>query len=205
MSVPQITRKVPRGENKLTVIGEPKRKRKNLFVQCRCACGTVKTIRLDWVGTVIKSCGCSRWSWGNGSRRLKKIYSVWAQMLARCRNKQHKYYSFYGGRGITVCDRWLEFKAFLSDMGEPPTGLSLERKDNNRGYEPENCVWATKLAQQRNMRSNRKLTIDGETLCIREWSSRSGVHNQTIRGRLERGWLPHRAVFTPIDTRCLHQ
>lgn len=87
-------------------------------------------------------------------------------MVSRCRNPQSKYFKNYGGRGITVCDRWLAFGNFLKDMGERPDGLSLDRKDNNKGYSPDNCKWATRAEQNSNQRRNVYVVIQGETLCF---------------------------------------
>jgi hypothetical protein len=81
-----------------------------------------------------------------------KIYMIWSEMIARCNRPTHKRYSDYGGRGITVCDRWRDFTAFYEDMGDRPHGRSLDRIDNDKGYSPENCQWATAIEQRANRR-----------------------------------------------------
>jgi hypothetical protein len=86
-------------------------------------------------------------------------YNTWEHMLARCRNPNNKRWKRYGGRGITVCERWLTFENFLADMGEKPPGLTIERKDNDGNYEPGNCKWATTTDQNRNS-SRAKLTME---------------------------------------------
>ena len=84
-----------------------------------------------------------------------RAYKSWQSMKQRCLNPNNKRYAAYGGRGITICERWLEFANFYAEMGDRPVGLTLERKDNSRGYEPGNCVWATYKEQANNRRNNR--------------------------------------------------
>jgi len=118
-------------------------------------------------------------------------------MKARCGNPNADAYHDYGARGITVCDAWMDFGAFHADMGEPPPGSTLERRDNALGYSPENCVWASRTEQGRNKRNNRLLTIGGETLPMSAWAERYGVKIGTIHRRLKTGWSPMAAVLTP--------
>jgi len=97
-------------------------------------------------------------------------------MKARCYSKKHKFYSYYGGRGIAVCDRWKDdFWAFVRDMHPKPKGYTLERLDNDRDYEPGNVVWATRKRQMLNMRRNRLITSFGQTLTLAEWSEKTGT------------------------------
>jgi hypothetical protein len=105
-------------------------------------------------------------------------------MHDRCRNPRARKYPLYGARGITVCKRWASFEAFLSDMGEKPDGLSIERLDNLRGYEPNNCKWATPVEQANNTRRNRRLTFRGETLTLTAWARRLGLYPSTLHERL---------------------
>lgn len=126
-------------------------------------------------------------------------YHIWHGMVARCTNPNCAAYPDYGARGITVCDAWLTFEGFYRDMGERPAGKSLERTDNSKGYDPANCVWASRKAQNRNKRSNVLLTIKGETLCMSEWAERSGIKYATIHQRFTKyGWSAERSVFTPL-------
>ena len=130
---------------------------------CRCACGTEKKVRIsNLLRGLTRSCGCLRVEC-NSTHRLSYTpeYDVWIAMKQRCQNPNVKQYQDYGGRGITVCQRWVEsFQAFIEDMGRRPNGAAtLERQDNDCGYTPGNCIWATRAQQALNKRcaSNTKL------------------------------------------------
>lgn len=107
-------------------------------------------------------------------------------MISRCTNPKHPSYFRYGGRGIVVCDRWLKFENFLADMGERPDGLTLERKDNNLGYNPENCRWATKKEQSRNTSRTVFAEFCGERVPLIEIAERLGIKVATLHYRLAR-------------------
>lgn len=130
-------------------------------------------------------------------------YKSYWDMKARCLYPSNSHYKSYGGRGITICDRWLEsFENFLEDMGEKPKGLTLERKDVNKGYCPENCIWATQKRQQRNKRNNLYITINGQTKCLSEWCEIYNINVQTVHSRIKRGgWDEVRAITTPSRER----
>lgn len=113
-----------------------------------------------------------------------KIYKRWAEMKRRCYAKSAANYPSYGGRGITVCDRWRNsFKAFLEDMGEIPEGMTLDRIDNNGPYCKENCRWATDVQQARNTRRNVSLTVNGVTKNMKTWCSELGLKYATVKAR----------------------
>lgn len=127
---------------------------------CKCACGrttVVPTLNLKTGNT--KSCGCLRYV---NAQNIKhglagtKIYACWHNMIKRCFDTSDKDYEGYGGRGIVVCRRWLVFDNFLADMGHPPPGLTLDRKNNNKGYSKRNCRWATHSQQMLNTRRSRR-------------------------------------------------
>jgi hypothetical protein len=120
-------------------------------------------------------------------------------MTSRCVNPANDAYQAYGGRGIAVCDRWQDFAAFAEDMGPRPSPLhTIDRRNNNGNYEPDNCRWATPSEQQRNRRNNRLLTLNGETLCLAEWAERLGITDDMIRQRLDKlGWTIEQALTTP--------
>jgi hypothetical protein len=128
-------------------------------------------------------------------------YLTWGDMCSRCTNINHHAYADYGGRGISVCNRWLNsFEDFLTDVGRRPSAkFSLDRfPDKNGNYEPGNVRWATSKQQQRNTRSNRLLTYNGETKCVAEWAEETGIPGGTI---LRLGWSTEKILTTPIDTR----
>lgn len=115
-------------------------------------------------------------------------------MRGRCLNTKHKDYADYGGRGVTVCDRWKTFDNFIADMGPAPANATVERIDNNGNYEPKNCRWATRAEQGRNKRNNRFLTYDGKTQHLTAWARDLGIAHSTLRERLERGWPVEKAL-----------
>lgn len=117
-------------------------------------------------------------------------------MKSRCENPRNARYADYGGRGITVCDRWKDsFENFIADMGPPPTpSHSIEREDNSRGYEPGNCRWATDIEQGNNQRSNVLIEYNGKTQTIAQWARELGMNYQTLRQRIQKyGWSVERA------------
>ncbi|MBP3063694.1 hypothetical protein SAMN05216576_1067 [Ectopseudomonas chengduensis] len=126
-------------------------------------------------------------------------YRAWQQMRLRCTKPTHAAYANYGGRGITVCDRWLnDPAAFIADMGlKPSPKHEIDRIDNQGNYEPSNCRWVTRSANDRNRRNNRVIHHDGIDLSLAEWSERTGVPADTIRKRIESGWEIARALTEP--------
>lgn len=140
----------------------------------------------------------------DGVRTKKsKIYSTWRSMIKRCDDPNSNVYHNYGGRGITVCDRWRnDFIAFVRDMGPKPTPKhSIDRINNDGNYEPGNCRWATSKEQCRNYRGNTLLTINGEAQTMIYWAEKYGVPTSTIINRLNRGCSHARALGLESSTK----
>lgn len=119
-------------------------------------------------------------------------YRSWINMKTRCFNPNSPKYQDYGARGIGVCERWMEFENFYADMGQPPPGMTLERKDVNGHYEPGNCIWADRLTQARNKRS--AIVVKGERMPLKEAAAKHGVKETTVHMRLKRGWTLEQAL-----------
>jgi hypothetical protein len=182
--------------DRLTVIGPGKKKYHWL---CLCSCGNTKEINKFHIGVNIKSCGCLLAEWAREGqkthgKRKNPTYEIWSSMKQRCLNPGNKDYCYYGGRGINVCAEWMNFQSFIDDMGECPSGYSIERININMGYCKENCVWIKRSMQNRNKRNNRLLTYNQKTQSVIEWSEETGIPYQTLLSRLKRGWEVDRAL-----------
>lgn len=174
---------------------------------CQCECGNTTAVWVSHLRTgSTQSCGCFKKEVAAENNithgmAYTSTYRIWNNMIQRCTNANIPNYKDYGGRGIKVCDQWLNsFEAFLEDMGEKPEGLTLERIDNSKGYEPDNCRWATRTEQARNRRSNRMLTWAGKTQCVTAWAEELGLPKTTMMARLRCGWSTKRIFTTPAST-----
>lgn len=193
---------------RLTVIelDQEKSTKKRKFWLCKCECGQrVSVLGDNLSGDRTKSCGCfrienqlvqaeKRKKWG---KTLLPTRHIWQLMLRRCYNPKDAVFKHYGGRGITVCENWHNFDNFLKDMGVRPEGLSLERKDVNGHYCPENCCWATIVQQTRNRRTTKWITIHGQTKSAAEWCETYNCSQRLFSHRVKTGWDPLRALTTP--------
>jgi hypothetical protein len=171
-------------------------------VSCVCECGKRKDVLLrNVLNGKSSSCGCYR------SQRIREIatthglsnsrtYGIWNGMIQRCTNSNRRGFPDYGGRGIGVCQRWLNsFEAFLEDMGHPPSRKhSIERIENDGNYEPVNCRWATSREQSLNKSTNRWITFGGRTQCLEDWAKETGIDKTTIFNRLKAGWEASKAL-----------
>lgn len=179
-------------------------------VRCRCDCGIEKTFKYAHIQEGrTKSCGCLHKELA--SERASKMhdaktthglsgnraYAIWCGMKQRCGNPKSKFYSCYGGRGIKVCEKWLDsFEAFISDMGFPPRNHTIDRINNNGNYEPTNCRWASRSDQQSNRRVNRLLTFEGRTQTATQWADELSLPRQTIFNRISQNW-PIEKILSP--------
>lgn len=173
--------------------------------KCLCDCGVIKNIGASQVKYGhSKSCGCYQKEVVSARHKVHgysdtREGNIYLGMIQRCYDPKVKSYHRYGGRGITVCDRWRESVInFVADMGNAPDSKhSLDRINNDGNYEPSNCRWATMKEQHRNKRNNRFLTHAGETLVIQDWAIRIGIDHTTLVNRLQRGWTVEKSVTTP--------
>lgn len=130
-------------------------------------------------------------------RSKTRLYGRWLAMRSRCENPNHEAYPDYGGHGISICTRWKRFENFLADMGEPKPGMTLERIDNNSGYNPDNCRWANRFEQARNKRGLRIVTANGETHCLGKWAEITGLSVATLSRRVALGWTDSAVINQP--------
>jgi hypothetical protein len=168
--------------SKLTVVSFSRYKpRKGNFWICKCECGSIKEVMAsNLINKGTKSCGCLKSDKNKGYLTKTSEYRSWYNMKTRCLNKKTNAYINYGGRGINVCERWLDFNNFLLDMGKKPSSdYSIERIDNNGNYEPSNCRWATTQEQNLNQRSNLNLLVNGVKYPLKEFCELTGIKIHT--------------------------
>lgn len=175
---------------------------------CKCSCGKTTIVRSDQLkdGNTT-SCGCRqketlllRETHSEAFKGKKTHeYRAYHNMKARCLNKNHKHYHNYGGRGIIICDRWLESYAnFLTDVGRAPgDDFSLDRINNDLNYEPGNCKWSTFSEQQNNKRTCRYLTFFGERKTLTQWAKTCGIDPRTLHYRAVNNWPCDRFFLKP--------
>lgn len=174
---------------------------------CKCDCGSSKVVNGRLLRKrSVRSCGCFRKEYLRTSMRKRatthgksrsRTYQSWVRMISRCTNTKDPSWPRYGGRGISVHQPWRDsFGRFLSDMGERPIGTSLDRIDNDSGYRPDNCRWATNKQQCRNTSRNHILTLNGKSKTLTEWAEEIGITRNTLYWRVSNGWNVERALTT---------
>ena len=169
-----------------------------------CLCGAEKAVRTDHLTSGrVSSCGCL--SKETTAARMRthgmsrgKAHRVHEAMRRRCNNEADPAYHRYGGRGITICPEWRKFEDFYADMGDPPPGLTIERKDNNGPYCKSNCVWATKREQAGNTRRNVFVEFGGRRQPVSAWARELGLDPSTLLRRLKAGWTAGEALAKPV-------
>lgn len=174
---------------------------------CLCECGNTTEVRSSHLTSGnVRSCGCllaeARSKPGKNATHgysSTMEYHSYYSMMHRCYVEDDSSYENYGGRGITVCERWLDDpEQFCLDMGPRPDGTTIDRIDSNGIYEPSNCRWATPVEQARNRRNNRLITHDGLTMTLAEWAEKIGLSPSTLSGRLNvLKWDIKRALSEP--------
>jgi len=192
--------------NRLLVLQRYEKEGKKVYWLCKCDCGNEFIARGDNLKNgEIQSCGCLH---RDVMRNIKtshnqsrtKLHYVWNTILQRCENPNDKKAKDYLGRGITVCPEWhdyIKFAQWAKDNGYKE-GLSIERINNDKGYSPENCKWATAIEQANNMRSNRRIEYNGETKTLAQWARLYNINYFTLRNRLERGWSFEHAITAGV-------
>lgn len=172
-----------------------------MVLRFRCDCGNSIDARYNNVAQgTTRSCGCLGREVAAARFRTHglsgdPVFQCWVDMNKRCYNPAMPCFEHYGGRGITVCDRWRDSpKNFIADMGPRPPGYTLERLDNERGYSPDNCEWRPMVDQQNNKRTNRLLTYAGKTQTVSQWARALGLPKGTLSHRLRSGWPLERAL-----------
>ena len=170
-------------------ISKRKWKKNGVYWRCICKCGNEVTVAADYISSGnAKSCGCKKMENFNGKTDTPE-YRVWSAMKHRCYNINNKKYQDYGGRGIKVCQEWLNsFNNFLVDMGERPSDKhSIDREDVNGDYTKDNCRWVTQDIQSRNKRNNHWIEYNGTRMILKDWANYFGVNRTTLLERVQNG------------------
>lgn len=174
-------------------------------VFCACDCGVKRIMyRGNILYSGVDSCGCRSREKTTAGNRVHGLagtptYRSWTAMKRRCHSPKSDRFHYYGGAGVTVCDRWQNsFAAFLEDMGNRPPGCTLDRIDSSKGYSPENCRWADRKTQSRNRSFSVVLTVDGRSRPVPEWAEIYGIAANVIHARIRLGWTVEDAVKKPM-------
>jgi hypothetical protein len=188
---------------KLTVIkiSDKRNSSNDILWECQCDCGKYKLIISGSLRHgMTASCGCLQGHPTHGDWN-KRIRIIWINMMRRCYKTTDKQYMDYGGRGIRVCQAWKNYSKFKdwAYSNGYKDDLTIERIKVNKGYNPNNCKWATRTEQANNRRSNRLLSVNGEVKTIADWGRISGIKPSVISSRVIMGWSANDAIFKPIN------
>ena len=183
-------------------------KRETAF-KCLCDCGTERIVlAYNLRNGHTQSCGCQSLEKRTAARTKhhgtgERLYRIWSHMKRRCTNPEYCKYEYYGGRGINLCDEWMNYISFRqwAINNGYQDGLTIDRIDNNSGYSPSNCRWVDMKIQSNNRRGNRILECYGESKTLAEWADYSGINATTIAYRLKIGWTMQQAIETPLRGR----
>ena len=170
---------------------------------CRCDCGNIKSVcsnSLKYGNT--QSCGClnkERSAQKNTTHGMchTRVYHIWNSMKRRCNNPKDKFYAFYGGKGIKYCAEWDAFEGFYewAKSSGYKDNLTIERKDTDKGYCPDNCTWATMEQQNNNTSKNIRITINGDTKTLKQWCTELGVNYATAKARFKQKYTPEEIFY----------
>lgn len=184
---------IGRRYGRLTVVSRLENIKGNTNWSCLCDCGVETTAIAALLNRGDKqSCGCLQRERAGANLKTHGLsktaaYGVWCGMVKRCSNPAARDFARYGGRGISVCDRWKDFENFYADMGAPPSGMTIERRDNDGPYSPDNCEWATRATQGANTSRVIRVVVDGKQKSLRQACADMGLKYQTILMRIYRG------------------
>ena len=190
----------------MTIIKEIELRLKKRYFLCQCDCGKIKECRFVILRSGrIKSCGCERDKRNKTANLIHgyakgHLYNSWHSMKQRCLNNKCKSFEHYGGRGIKICEIWLDFIPFMqwALLNGYKDNLTIERINVNGNYEPTNCTWITQAEQTLNTRRNVNITFNGVTMCRKLWANKIGISNSALTKRLE-NWSLEKALTTPCN------
>lgn len=187
-------------------------KNKHAVWLCKCSCGTEKAIQArHLINGATKSCGCfareltRKRSIIHGhavDSKISPTYQSWRSMISRCKYEYVNDYKNYGGRGIVVCEQWINFENFLKDMGLRPARYFLDRINFNGNYEPSNCRWVSAKENARNKSTNHLIEFNGDVHLLVTWSEKTRIPEDTLWHRLfSAKWSVEKALTTPLRKR----
>lgn len=167
--------------------------------KCQCDCGNIVIVKSSHLmGGSTKSCGCLKKEIQHGMAETR-IYHIWENMVQRTTNPKATGYANYGGKGVHVCEEWLDFRKFMQwARYRYSDNLTIDRIDNTKGYTPDNCRWVTRAQQNLNMSRNVRISYKGQTKCMSEWASIYNINYKTLEYRIKHGWGVEKALSTPV-------